>query len=273
MKISVITVCFNAEETIEETILSTKNQTYKNVEHIIIDGCSTDNTINIINNYKDNVVHFISEPDNGVYDAMNKGIKYATGDFIIFLNANDTFFDENVLDNVVKKLEQNPKAKILFGDIMNVTKDKGASLPKAYNNVKNIFFFIHENICHQCVFYHRSLFNELGDYSNDFKVYADWDFNVKCLVQNKKSVVYLPIKIANFQLGGISSNNSVQKIMKQERKAIINKYYKKFKFIIALNNFFQKNYAPLYSLFIDNYIIKRIYDKTLAIKDFQLNFN
>jgi len=204
---------------------------------------------------------------------MNKGIKLASGDFMFFLNADDSFFDNNVLGNVVNKLKENPNAKILFGDIMNITEDKGASLIKSYNNVKNIFFFLHENICHQCIFYHKSLFDELGEYSNDFKIYADWDFNVKCLVKNKKSVVYLPIIIANFQLGGISSNASAQIIMRREKKVIINKYYKKDKILIALNNFFEKNYTTLYRLFIENRIVEKLYKKITSKEIFQLNLN
>ena len=97
MKISIITVVKNAEKTIENTILSVLNQTYKNIELIIIDGVSTDGTLDIINKYKDKISYFISEPDTGVYNAMNKGIKAATGDIFYFLNANDSLYDDKVL--------------------------------------------------------------------------------------------------------------------------------------------------------------------------------
>lgn len=273
MKISVITACLNEQETIEATLISIANQSYKDIEHIVIDGCSTDNTIEIINKYKDKISNFISEPDCGIYDAMNKGIKLATGDFIFFLNANDTFYSNNTIEEVVKKLRSNSSAKILFGDIMNVTESKCTCIPRTYDNVKNIFFFLHENICHQCIFYHKSLFEELGCYSNNLKLYADWDFNVKCMVQNKKYVVYLPQIIANFQIGGISSNASSQTIVKQERKAIINKYYKNFRILIDLNNFFEKNYSTLYRLFVENLGLKKIYNKIVSKEKFRLNIN
>lgn len=114
-KISVVTVCYNAVGTIEKTILSVINQTYPNIEYIIIDGASTDGTVDIINQYRDKIAYFVSEPDKGIYDAMNKGIKAATGDWINFMNSGDTFYDREVVTKVVKELDKD--ADVAFGDV------------------------------------------------------------------------------------------------------------------------------------------------------------
>jgi len=107
MKISIITAVYNGEQTIEECINSIINQTYKDIEHIIIDGGSTDGTLDVIKKYKDNISKVISEPDKGIYDAMNKGIALSTGGIIGFLNADDVYADEHVIENVVKAISEN----------------------------------------------------------------------------------------------------------------------------------------------------------------------
>ena len=119
MKISVVTVCYNAADTIEKTMLSVLNQTYHDIEYIIIDGGSTDGTVEIIRKYADRIAYWVSEPDKGIYDAMNKGIKVATGEWINFMNAGDEFVDEGVIE----KLFQNrtiDTVGVVFGDDYNL---------------------------------------------------------------------------------------------------------------------------------------------------------
>ncbi len=126
IKISVVTVCYNAVDTIEETMLSVLNQTYTNVEYIIIDGGSTDGTVDIIKKYADRLAYWVSEPDRGIYDAMNKGIAAATGDYINFMNSGDKFVDNDTIKNAVNIFPNN--IDIIFGD--SIEKD----------NQNNIFF-------------------------------------------------------------------------------------------------------------------------------------
>ena len=114
VKITIITVCFNAYKTITRTIESVLNQTYTNIEYIIIDGDSKDNSQEIIENYKDKLSYYISEPDKGIYDGMNKGINQATGDFVLFLNTDDTLYDKHIIENFVKVV--NDKADVYYGN-------------------------------------------------------------------------------------------------------------------------------------------------------------
>jgi glycosyltransferase involved in cell wall biosynthesis len=119
VKISIITVVYNNKDTIKDAIESVLNQTYKNIEYIIIDGGSTDGTIDIIKSYRDKIDKFISEKDNGIYDAMNKGLKLASGDIVGILNSDDIYFNENVILNVVAKFEES-KTDSIYGDLYYV---------------------------------------------------------------------------------------------------------------------------------------------------------
>lgn len=271
MKISIITVCFNAKNTIEETFLSISEQTHKDVELIVIDGNSTDGTLEVINKYRKNISHFVSERDDGIYGAMNKGIDFVNGDFILFLNANDVLYNEHVLETVSKVLDENPDTKFLFGDVDYISTDKKTSTIQTYENVKNAIWFINENICHQSIFYHKSLFKKFGHYSKDYKIYSDWDFNIKCLVKNKVQALYLPIIISKFQLGGLSSNRALKKIYKNERNALIEQYYPKSKFFIYINDFFKKNLRALYKFFINNYLIIKLVNLYSSQNLYKLN--
>lgn len=120
-KISVVTVCYNAVETIEKTILSVINQAYQNIEYIVIDGGSKDGTVDVINKYRDKIAYFVSEPDKGIYDAMNKGIKAATGDWINFMNAGDGFHNDYVVNEFVQHADT--KYDIIYGSIIKVLPD------------------------------------------------------------------------------------------------------------------------------------------------------
>lgn len=271
MKISVIIACLNARNTIEDTFLSILNQTYKNIELVVIDGASKDETIEIINKYKDKISYFISEPDDGVYDAMNKGIKAAKGDFIVFLNANDVFYDNFVVEKVAKTLIENPEAKFLFGDVDYLSQDSQSSNVLKFDNIKNDFSLAFNNICHQSIFYHKSLFERFGFYSEEFKIYSDWDFNIKCLVKNKVSAIYLPIVISKFQLGGICSDSANAKTCKLEKVALIKKYYADFSFIILSNEFLRTKLGIIYKILINGLFIRKIANLFSCQDKYKLN--
>lgn len=258
MKISVITVCYNAEDTIEKTILSVKNQTYKDIEHIIIDGCSADKTLQIIYKYKENIAIIISEKDNGPYDAMNKGIKKATGDFLIFMNANDTLYDDFVVEKVVNTLKDNPERMILFGDVNRINENMEDSYLEKYDQVKNSFYFVNNNICHQSIFYHKSLFEKFGNYSNNYKIYADWDFNIKCFIEGKALSIYLPITISNFLMGGLCTDSKNKKIYRREKALLSKNHYPKYNCLIILDRFLMKCFKSIYKFIPSSAFYKKL---------------
>ena len=138
MKISVITVCRNSEETIERTLQSVACQTCKDFEYIVVDGVSTDSTLEIIDKYKSHISKFISEPDKGIYDAMNKGAKMAEGEYIVFLNADDVFIHENVLSLVAEKMKDK-KADLFYGDLVFLEKNTGRINNRKQDNVNYIY--------------------------------------------------------------------------------------------------------------------------------------
>lgn len=258
MKISIITVCFNAKDTIEDTFLSIFAQSYKDFELIVIDGGSVDGTLDIINKHRDKISYFISEPDRGLYDAMNKGIKAASGDFLFFLNANDIFFDSGVLTKVALALTNNPDKKFLFGDVEYISEDKQSSKIVSFRATKTEFSLIYNNICHQGIFYHQSLFEKFGLYSNEYQIYADWDFNIKCLVQNRVSAMYLPIVISKFQMGGACSDAKAIKNCREEKKLLIKKYYPKYIFVFSVIDFLRQNFRKPFNFLIQRKIISKM---------------
>lgn len=166
--ISVITVSYNAMDTIEETILSVINQTYSRIEYIIIDGGSTDGTLDIIKKYDDQISFWVSEPDKGIYDAMNKGILASKGDFLFFLGADDIIITEfsSVIHNFTSR-------QIFYGMIKQ--KSDGQVVSAHFNR----FSLVRKNIPHQAIFYPRNVFDHLT-YNLKYKLYADWLLNIQC---------------------------------------------------------------------------------------------
>ena len=236
MKITIITVCYNAQELIEKTINSVTMQTYKNTEYIIIDGASSDSTINILEKQKQNIDILVSEPDTGIYNAMNKAIKLSKGDFLIFLNAGDTFYSENTLESVIPYLKKS-KAKLFFGDI-NVMEANGKSWVKSFANTDKITL-ASNCLCHQAVFYNKKLFEKFEGYDENYKISADHDFNLKAIIKHKYKAKYIPVIISNFQMGGFSTNrDNIKNTVKEINKIALNYYgktkLKYFNFILSI---------------------------------------
>jgi glycosyltransferase involved in cell wall biosynthesis len=205
MKISIITVAFNSEKTIENTILSVLDQSYDDVEYIVVDGNSNDGTLKIIENHKSNISEYISEPDKGLYDAMNKGIAKATGDIIGILNSDDIFTDMFVLENIAKFHQEN-EIDASIGNIIQFN-EAGKTVrkysAKNWNPDKLKIGFMPP---HPSIFFKRELFEKYGNYHLDFISGADYELIVRFFIKHQISWKYSDIKTTAMLTGGISSS-------------------------------------------------------------------
>lgn len=197
MRVSIVTVCLNAEREIEKTILSVINQTYSDLEYIVIDGGSTDGTKDIIRKYQHLIAYYISEPDNGIYDAMNKGIDLATGEWINFMNAGDCFVNENVITNIAPALQGGHD--VVFGNTImangrQMKLSKGKLYPDRF-----------PKIGHQSSFVKTSLMKE-NHFNTKYIISADFDFLYK-MYKGGKDFLYFDMEVAIYNMDGTSSNH------------------------------------------------------------------
>lgn len=199
LKVSIITICLNSEDLIEKTIKSVISQTYLNTEYIVVDGKSTDNTINIISQYMSNIDIFVSEEDGGIYYAMNKGLKLATGDIIHFLNSGDYFYDRNVLETIVKKFVENDDIDIIYGNFIYYGENTNQLfISKCQNNLE----VIAKGINHQSIFTRKKVFEECGFFDTVYELYGDYDWLIRSLIKYNKKIMYMDIPVVYFLEGG-----------------------------------------------------------------------
>lgn len=211
IKFTVITVCYNASAIIRETITSVLGQTYEGLEYIVIDGKSTDGTADILQSITDQRLKFISEKDTGIYNAMNKGLRMASGDYLIFLGADDTFFDKDVLTNVAAKA--GPGGEVIYGNVLLKKRQK------LYNGKFTRWTWGHRNICHQCIFYPRDVYSRCR-YDERFRTTADWDYNLRLLSDGIK-FRYIGETICIFNdEEGLSSSTKDHDFLKERRQKV-----------------------------------------------------
>ena len=206
LKISLITVCYNAESTISRTIESVIAQNFENIELIIIDGGSTDNTVRCINQYKNHVSLFLSEPDKGIYDAMNKGINLASGDIIGTLNADDFFANNDVLKSVGDAFIQHDP-EIVYGDLDYVN-DEGRVIRKWRS--KQYFYGMFNwgwMPPHPTFYCRRDLFEKHGSYSLELGSAADYELMLRFMHVYRLKAVYIDKVLVKMNIGGISNKN------------------------------------------------------------------
>jgi glycosyltransferase involved in cell wall biosynthesis len=224
MKISIITVCRNSAKTIEDCIKSVHAQTYPDIEHIIIDGCSTDGTIEIINNYKDKISKFISEPDQGVYDAMNKGIRLATGEIIGILNSDDYYPDEFVIEKVARVMRSN-NTDSCHGDVVYVCKNHPDKIVRYWKGSQfSRKKFKMGWMPHHGTFYaKKTVFERYGVYRNDFRIAADYELMLRFLYKHRITSAYIPEVLLKVGTGGASSPGlrTTAKMIKENYRAWI----------------------------------------------------
>ncbi|PJJ10939.1 glycosyltransferase involved in cell wall biosynthesis [Flavobacterium sp. 1] len=221
MKISIITVVYNNEKTIKDAMQSVLSQTYKNIEYVIIDGNSKDNTVNLIKDYNEKLGYFISEKDNGLYDAMNKGIKACTGDVIGILNSDDLYQDSNVISDVIKQFNDDSELDILYGDLVYVKSDDTNKVVRNwksksyYNN-----FFENANVPpHPALFVRSIVYKEVGLFDLQYKLAADYELMLRMFKKHHFKSKYINRLIIKMRLGG-ATNQSFTNIINQNKEIL-----------------------------------------------------
>ena len=196
--VSVITVVFNGEKHLERTIKSVINQTYERIEYIIIDGNSSDRTVEIIKKYDNVIDYWLSEEDNGIYDAFNKGLSFSTGDYIGFINSDD-WYEPDGIKMVIDELKPLPA---IYSGHMNLYSEEKHELMKLHKSRPDRIFQT-MRIAHPATFVSRQIFNQLGGFSLDYKIAGDYDFMLRAKLRGFEFIVVNQL-ISNMSLGGIS---------------------------------------------------------------------
>ncbi|MDP1842854.1 MAG: glycosyltransferase family 2 protein [Sediminibacterium sp.] len=205
MKISIITVVFNNFSQIKKTIDSVINQTYNNIEYIVIDGGSTDGSKELIEQYDSHIDCFISEKDNGIYHAMNKGWMNATGEYCLFLNSGDYLYNHDVIAEVVIKMEKS-NFDIYFGNLFAF--DEKQSWISKFEEPISLYYFQHSFIPHPATFTKRVLLEKLGGFYEHYRIISDWAFFVNCFL-SKASFKQIDVTVTSFYMKGSSSSSII----------------------------------------------------------------
>ena len=220
-KITIITVCYNSAKTLKDTIMSIRIQDYKNIEYIVVDGGSKDETIEIINDNKDVIDICISEPDKGIYDAMNKGIQSATGDIIGILNSDDFYPNKFILSNVISSFRIEG-CDAVYGDLVYVDSSNVKKIVRywksgVYNTskIKNGWMLPHPTF-----FVKSSIYKRFGLYDLDLKLAADYDMILRLIYKFNIDVVYIPMILVNMRVGGLSNNNLFQRLLANKEDSL-----------------------------------------------------
>ncbi len=234
--ISIITVVYNGEKYFEQTILSVINQTYKNIEYIIIDGGSTDGSIDIIKKYKDNISYWISEPDKGLYDAMNKGIKIAKGELIGMINSDD-WYEQDALEIMANAYRNNPEKNIFHADRYDID-DFGNKKIRKFHPSSFKFKYYGMTYNHPSMFISKQEYIK-HVYNISLKSLSDYQFVLEAFLENKKSFFYIDKPIVNYRLEGISAQillyESLQEGFLARKNAGISLFKNTFSVLIRLS--------------------------------------
>jgi len=237
-KVSVITACLNSQKHIERAIKSLLTQTYDNIEYVVIDGGSTDATLRILDNYKDNIAYMLSEPDKGIYDAMNKGIRHSTGDILYFFNSDDRLYDKDVIKNIVDFFSKN-KADFVYGNIVNDYSDNSASSIGRYPRFITKRHFIRNTIGHPATFFKKSCFDKAGVYDIQYKIVSDYEWYLRALYKYHLRCAYINKIISIFECSGASMTDANSAIILAEREYVQKLYFNPAELIIGkFLNFF-----------------------------------
>jgi len=221
-RISIITVCFNAERTIEDTIKSVLSQDYPNLEYIVIDGKSTDDSLTVIKKFEDQISHVISEKDKGMYDGLNKGIEMASGEIIGMLNADDFYISPTVVSNIAQSFQEE-NADAAYADLYYVDQENTDKIVRKWRsgNYKRKKFFHGWMPPHPAFFIKKEFYNQYGKFNLDFKSAADYELMLRMLYKHKAKTAYLPKFIVKMRVGGMSNASLINRLRanREDKKA------------------------------------------------------
>lgn len=203
MKLSVITICLNDAVGIDKTIRSVLDQKFRDFEYIIIDGGSTDGSVEVIKNYDLHITRWLSEKDTGIYNAMNKGIRFAKGEYILFLNSGDYFYNNTVLGDF---FGHDINVPIAYGYCITTT---SINTPTLFRSPRNLdkFYLARTTIPHQATFIKREVYEKIGGFDETFRIAGDYDFLLRAVIRYRLKSLYVPVLCAFFDKQGISSTN------------------------------------------------------------------
>lgn len=261
MKISVITPVYNGADTIESCITSVKKQSYKNFEYIIIDGGSKDNTLDIIKHFDFENLKWVSERDNGLYDAFNKGIKMATGDIVCFLCADDMYTHENVLQNIVTAYENNPGIEMIYTDIIYVDKDNLSKIDRYWKSSSFVPGLFKKGWLppNTALFIQRRVFLEHGLFDTRYRLASDYEMQYRFFEKLRLRSLYMTDISVTMRSGGMS-NSSFRGMYKSLRECYLalKQHNVKFPIIYIINTIFYR----LRQVFVPAEIKKNYKSKT-----------
>lgn len=215
--LSIITINYNNAAGLEKTIRSIISQSYKNMEYIVIDGNSSDGSKDIINQYAGSITYHVSEPDTGVYNAMNKGIKKATGQYLLFINSGDELLNAQSIELVAADIHTHD---IVYGDLQLQLSATQTRI-KTYPDSLVFSYFMLDSLPHPASFIQRSLFDKLGYYNESLKIVSDWGFFLTAIFKHQVSYKHIPKVFSVFHLDGISSATANNNLIANEKRQIL----------------------------------------------------
>ncbi|NDW09805.1 glycosyltransferase family 2 protein [Dysgonomonas sp. 520] len=241
-KISIITISFNNSEGLEKTMESVFRQTYRLYEYIVIDGGSSDGSADLLKRHDDKIAYWVSEPDKGIYNAMNKGLDKATGDYVHFLNAGDSYASDDVLERFFAEEQSVPFIRgtqiCNYGNRTEIWTNMG-------EEDLTVFGMYENTMLHQATFIRRDMFDKYGKYDETLKITADWKFFFKAILGNEKTS-FRNIPVVDFEMFGISTSGEYGAILKKERAEVIRE---------LMPSNYLPDYEKLFDLNKDSYII------------------
>ena len=245
MKITIITASYNNAATIEDTVKSVLSQTYPNIEYIVVDGRSMDGTVDVIRKYEHGISRWVSEPDQGLYFALNKGIEMATGDVIGFLHADDVLYDNNVISSVMD-IFLTQQCQAVYGDLVYVDRNDMNNIIRYWKSCPFQPQLLHRGWMppHPTLFVHREMYEQFGSFNTQMRIAADYDIVLRFFKQPGFRSEYLPRVLIRMRMGGIS-NRSIANILrksKEDYKAMKNNH------IGGLRSLIWKNLSKLSQL-------------------------